>query len=129
MDDRAAIVAQGRTLVPNDFVVELAESDYERLGVYADSLSVEFANLAREHAKEQGYSFVGPVRTRFEGVRGLTMGTFRIRSGVIRGTTVEGGEIRQPASDMPSPRQARRLQAADLRADHAGDAARPGHRL
>ena len=43
MDDRAAIVAQGRTLVPNDFVVELAESDYERLGVYADSLSVEFA--------------------------------------------------------------------------------------
>jgi len=107
MDDRAAIVAQGRTLVPNDFVVELAESDYERLGVYADSLSVEFANLAREHAKEQGYSFVGPVRTRFEGVRDLTMGTFRIRSGVIRGTTVEGGEIRQPASDVPAPRQDR----------------------
>jgi hypothetical protein len=107
MDDRAAIVAQGRTLVPNDFVVELAEPDYERLGVYADSLSVEFANLAREHAKEQGYSFVGPVRTRFEGVRDLTMGTFRIRSGVIRGTTVEGGEIRQPASDLPSPPQAR----------------------
>ena len=105
MDDRAAIVAQGRTLVPNDFVVELAESDHERLGVYADSLSVEFANLAREHAKEQGYSFVGPVRTRFEGVRDLTMGTFRIRSGVIRGTTLEAGEIRQPASDLPSPRQ------------------------
>ena len=81
MDDRAAIVAQGRTLVPNDFVVELAESDHERLAVYADSLSVEFANLAREHAKEQGYSFVGPVRVRFEGVSGLAMGTFRIRSG------------------------------------------------
>ena len=28
MDDRAAIVAQGRTLVPNDFVVEVAEDDY-----------------------------------------------------------------------------------------------------
>jgi hypothetical protein len=105
MDDRAAIVAQGRTLVPNDFVVELSESDHERLGVYADSLSVEFANLAREHAKEQGYSFVGPVRTRFEGVGDLATGTFRVRSGVIRGTTVEGGEIRQPPSDVPSPRQ------------------------
>src|SRR5436309_913506 len=103
MDDRAAIVAQGRTLVPNDFVVELARSDHERLEVYADSLSVEFANLAREHAKEQGYSFVGPVRMRFEGVGDLTTGTFRIRSGVIRGTTLEGGEIRQPASDLPSP--------------------------
>ena len=35
--------------------------------MYADSLGQELANLAREHAKEQGYSFVGPVRVRFEG--------------------------------------------------------------
>jgi hypothetical protein len=103
MDDRAAIVAQGRTLVPNDFVVELSEADYDRLQVYADSLGVELANLAREYAKEQGYSFVGPVRMRFEGINELSMGMFRIRSGVIRGTTVEGGEIRQPSSDLPKP--------------------------
>ena len=103
MDDRAAIVAQGRTLVPNDFVVELSETDNERLEVYADNLGIELATLAREHAKEQGYSFVGPVRMRFEGLPDLTTGTFRIRSGVIRGTTVEGGEIRRPASDLPRP--------------------------
>jgi len=103
MDDRAAIVAQGRTLVPNDFVVELSKTDHDRLEVYADNLGIELATLAREHAKEQGYSFVGPVRMRFEGLPDLTTGTFRIRSGVIRGTTVEGGEIRRPASDMPRP--------------------------
>lgn len=103
MDDRAAIVAQGRTLVPNDFVVELAESDYDRLEVYADSLGIELSTLAREYAREQGYSFVGPVRMRFEGVPELTTGMFRIRSGVIRGTTVENGEVRQPASDLPQP--------------------------
>ena len=40
MDDRAAIVAKGRTLVPNDFVVELSETDHERLDVYAESLGV-----------------------------------------------------------------------------------------
>jgi hypothetical protein len=107
MDDRAAIVAQGRTLVPNDFVVELADADHERLEVYADSLGIELANLAREYAKEQGYSFVGPVRMRFEGVGDLTTGMFRIRSGVIRGTTVEDGEIRQPASDLPRPQPGR----------------------
>ena len=95
MDDRAAIVAQGRTLVPNDFVVELAEADNERLEVYADSLGIELSTLAREHAREQGYSFVGPVRMRFEGVPDLTTGTFRIRSGVIRGTTVERSEERR----------------------------------
>jgi Protein of unknown function (DUF3662)/FHA domain len=101
MDDRAAIVAQGRTLVPNDFVVELAQSDNERLQVYADSLGIELGTLAREHAREQGYSFVGPVRMRFEGVPDLTTGTFRVRSGVIRGTTLEDGEIRRPSSDLP----------------------------
>lgn len=105
MDDRAAIVAQGRTLVPNDFVAEIAQPDYDRLAVYADNLSVELATLAREHAREQGYSFVGPVRIRFEPVPDLTVGTFRIRSGVIRGTTVEDGEIRRPASDLQSPNQ------------------------
>ncbi|MGH3320260.1 MAG: FhaA domain-containing protein [Streptosporangiaceae bacterium] len=101
MDDRAAIVAQGRTLVPNDFVVELGEADHERLSVYSDSIGVELATVAREYAREQGYSFVGPVRARFEHAPDLATGMFRIRSGVIRGTTVEGGEIRQPATDQP----------------------------
>jgi pSer/pThr/pTyr-binding forkhead associated (FHA) protein len=31
----------------------------------------------------------------------MVTGTFRIRSGVIRGSTIEGGEIRLPASDLP----------------------------
>ena len=91
---------------------ELSETDYDRLEVYADNLGIELATLAREHAKEQGYSFVGPVRMRFEGVPDLTTGTFRIRSGVIRGTTVEDGEIRRPASDLPRP--------------HGASVARPG---
>ncbi|WP_214108110.1 FhaA domain-containing protein [Acrocarpospora catenulata] len=105
MDERAAIVAQGRTLVPNDFVVELSTTDSERLEVYADSISHELANLAREYAKEQGYSFVGPVRVRFETAEDLAVGLFRIRSGVIRGATVEQDEIRQPVSDVPVGRQ------------------------
>jgi Protein of unknown function (DUF3662)/Inner membrane component of T3SS, cytoplasmic domain len=101
MDERAAIVAQGRTLVPNDFVVEISQPDADRLDIYAESLSLELATLARDHATEQGYSFVGPVRIRFEGVPDLSTGVFRIRSGVIRGHTVEAGEVRQPVSDLP----------------------------
>jgi hypothetical protein len=104
MNERAAIVAQGRTLVPNDFVVEISEADGQRLAVYADQLGQELAILARDYAKEQGYSFVGPVRVRFENAPDLAVGMFRIRSGVIRGSTVEGGEIRQPTSDVPPGR-------------------------
>src|SRR5258708_39204981 len=101
MDERAAIVAQGRTLVPNDFVVEVSASDLSRLDVYAESLGLELATLAREYAKEQGYSFVGPVRIRFEGVPDLATGMFRIRSGAVRRATVEAGEARQPGSATP----------------------------
>ncbi|WP_449271898.1 FhaA domain-containing protein [Halostreptopolyspora alba] len=99
MDERAAIVAQGRTLVPNDFVVELSGSDRERLEVYADSLGQELSKLARDYATEQGYSFVGPVRVQFQTEDDLQTGRFRIRSGVMRGPTVESGEIQQPVSD------------------------------
>src|ERR1700760_5192548 len=95
MDERAAIVAQGRTLVPNDFVVEISQADAERLDILVESLSLELATLARDHAREQGYSFVGPVRIRFEGVPDLATGLFRIRSGVIRGHTVEAGGSRR----------------------------------
>src|ERR1044072_3017721 len=103
MDERAAIVAQGRTLVPNDFVVEISHPDGERLAVYADSLSQELANLAREHAKEQGYSFVGPVRGGLEPADTLRAGLFPTPSGVIRASPVGGGKIRKPMSDMPPP--------------------------
>jgi hypothetical protein len=101
MDDKAAIVARGRTLVPNDFVVEVSPADWERLEVYTESLGQELAQMAREHASGQGYSFVGPVRIRFESVPDLGKGRFRIRSGVIRGHTIEAGEVRQPMSDLP----------------------------
>ena len=37
-DDRAAIVARGRTMVPNAFTVELGPHDHERLSVYAEAL-------------------------------------------------------------------------------------------
>lgn len=111
MDERAAIVAQGRTLVPNDFIVELSASDKERLEVYADSLGQELSKLARDYATEQGYSFVGPVRVQFRPDDGLKTGRFRIRSGVVRGTMVKDGEVRQPVGDPgqgTGPRQSGR---------------------
>lgn len=102
MDDRAAVVAKGRILTPNDFVVELAESDHVRLDVHViENLGVELAHLARDYAKENGYSFVGPVWMRFEGMPDLARGTFRVRSGVISGSTIEGGETRLLTSDVP----------------------------
>jgi Protein of unknown function (DUF3662)/FHA domain len=97
LDDRAAIVAQGRTLVPNDFVVELSERDSERLGGYADQLAAELVDMVRGHADQQRYAFVGPVEVAFEQAGDLQTGVFRVRSSAKAGVT----PMQQPTSGPP----------------------------
>jgi hypothetical protein len=84
-EDKKAIVAAGRVLVPNTYTVELARSDAERLKEYDEPLRQELADMVGEAAKEQGWSFVGPVEVRFEEVDGLGTGAFRVRSAVVAG--------------------------------------------
>jgi len=84
-DDRAAIVARGRTMVPNEFTVALGESDHERLDLYAEALSAELSSMVTEHAQEQHYTFLGPVRVEFERDDSLETGRFRVRSAAVAG--------------------------------------------
>jgi hypothetical protein len=81
--DKKAIVGQGRVLVPNDYVVELSAADAERLTEYDEPLRKELGDMVTEHAQEQGWSFVGPVRVRFASVEDLGTGVFRVRSAVM----------------------------------------------
>jgi Protein of unknown function (DUF3662)/FHA domain len=48
-------------IAPNFFVVSLSSSDAERFESFADALARELADAARDHAREEGYGFVGPV--------------------------------------------------------------------
>lgn len=95
-DDRAAIVGQGRTMVPNDFTVELGGHDHERLATYAGPLGAELAELVREYGAEQRYMFVGPVEVKFARAADLDTGMFRIQSqalaGVVPVSSMQGGE-------------------------------------
>jgi pSer/pThr/pTyr-binding forkhead associated (FHA) protein len=80
-DDRRAI-SSNRVLVPNEFAVELASPDYNRLSPYSRALCDELAEMVREHAAEQRYTFVGPVSIRLSEAPDLDVGVFRIRSSV-----------------------------------------------
>ncbi|MEX2289196.1 MAG: DUF3662 and FHA domain-containing protein [Mycobacteriales bacterium] len=98
--DKKAIVGQGRVLVPNAYVVELGPSDFERLGEYDEPLRAELASMVREHADEQGWSFVGSVGVTFERVEELDTGVFRVRSAVAADPPGQGS----PASGAGRPR-------------------------
>lgn len=97
LDDRAAIVGQGRTLVPNAFRVELSSTDAERLGSFSSLLGEELATSAKEYASEQRYRFMGPVSVDFDTVDELDTGMFRVRSDVVPGAVFEA-----PVEDAPT---------------------------
>ena len=97
-DDRAAIVTRDRTMVPNEFTVELGQHDFDRLAMYAEPLGNELAAMVREHAEEQAYQFVGAVSVRFELVDDLETGMFRVLS-----KAVASGPVPEPGRRTAGP--------------------------
>jgi hypothetical protein len=72
-------------IAPNAFTVTLAPADVDRFANFVDALSRELADAAREHARAEGYSFVGPVDVQiYEGTR-LRAGRFTITAEVVEG--------------------------------------------
>ncbi|MGH8981579.1 MAG: FhaA domain-containing protein [Acidimicrobiales bacterium] len=78
-------------IAPNSFTVTLAAADVDRFSNFVDALSRELADAAREHARTEGYSFVGPVDVQiYEGTR-LRAGRFVVTAEVVEGP--EGGPL------------------------------------
>jgi len=72
-------------IAPNVFSVTLASADVDRFANFIDALSRELADAAREHARIEGYTFVGPVDVQiFEGTK-LRPGRFSITAEVVEG--------------------------------------------
>lgn len=105
MDDRAAVLGQGRTIVPNLFTVELSDTDYDRLGGYDEELEIELIAAAQEHAESQRYQPGGPLQVNFASANDLETGVFRLRTSTARrpGNAPKRGEEGYAAAPAPSP--------------------------
>jgi hypothetical protein len=79
-DNNAQILSRDRRLVPNDFHVELSQTDLDRLAPYDTAMAQELVSQLEQHADQQGYVFPGAVTIAFESADDLTTGRFRIRS-------------------------------------------------
>jgi hypothetical protein len=98
-EDRKTIVAAGRVLVPNAYVVELGPADADRLRDYDEPLRQELAAMVQESAQEHGWSFVGPVEVAFHETPELETGAFRVRSSVV--ASAGGAPAAGPQSGGP----------------------------
>ncbi len=79
-DNNAQILSRDRRMVPNQFHVELSETDLQRLAPYDSAMASELRDQLQDHAENQGYVFPGPVSIGFEPAEDLSTGRFRIRS-------------------------------------------------
>jgi hypothetical protein len=85
MDDSRSVDVRGRTVVPNKFVVAMAQSDHEQLADIHDTLVRELCDAAREHARDEGYTFLGPVEVDLVVDEGLHTGAFQIEGRMREG--------------------------------------------
>jgi hypothetical protein len=61
-DDNASVVGRNRTIAPNDYVIELGPADHRRLAQWEEALGDELSTVLNDHALQQRYAFVGPVK-------------------------------------------------------------------
>jgi hypothetical protein len=85
-DNNATIWNRDRTVVPNDFIVELSPHDHDRLSPYAGQLGQELSGMVREYAEAQRYSFMGPLQVHLEKANDLDTGLYRVRSRTLAGS-------------------------------------------
>lgn len=100
MDDQRSVGVSGRTVVPNRFEVRLAPEDAEGFSHVAASLVRELSDLVREHAREEGYSFMGPVSVVLVTEEARRSGTFAVEGSFVEaGAGAGAGSLTMPGGD------------------------------
>jgi hypothetical protein len=78
IDDNRSVDVRGRTAVPNAFTVQLSAEDLDRFAEIHETLVRELCDAAREHARDEGYTFLGPVEVELVEDSRLRAGAFQI---------------------------------------------------
>jgi hypothetical protein len=84
MDAERTLGVRG-TVTPNHFTYALAPADSKRFATYGDALVHQLEEAAREHARDEGYTFLGPVHVELEEDDNVAAGTFLLGSEIAAG--------------------------------------------
>lgn len=78
MDSSRTLDVRGRTLAPNRFVIKVSAEDQQRFAQVQQSLVHELQATVREHAQDEGLTFLGRVSVEMVEDPGLKVGLFVI---------------------------------------------------
>ena len=108
MDDHRSVDVKGRTIVPNDFTFGLSPQDHATFTEIHDALVRELCDAAREYARDENYTFMGPVQVELTLDEELRPGRFTVVSrlhegqgGVGAGALILPAGERIPLSEKP----------------------------
>lgn len=76
--DLSRIAGVNGMVAPNHFEVSLSPTDCKRFDSFADALTRELSEAVREHARDEGYGFVGPVTVEMREDEALGKGEFLV---------------------------------------------------
>jgi pSer/pThr/pTyr-binding forkhead associated (FHA) protein len=82
IDLRRTVAPKG-VLAPNSFQVLLSETDRDKFNPIEDELVKELGDVAREHAKQEGYTFLGPVSINIGTDNSLRPGTLLVAGDMV----------------------------------------------
>ncbi|MGI9622213.1 MAG: FhaA domain-containing protein [Acidimicrobiales bacterium] len=85
MDANRSVGVGGERVAPNHFTIELSPVDAEHFAEVGESIRRELADAAREHARDEGYSFLGPIRVEMLVSERLKTGNFRMSAKLSEG--------------------------------------------
>ena len=78
MSDSRSVGVKGQPVVANHFRVRVAADDLERFAEVHDSLVRELCDATRDHAREEGWTFMGPVQVELEADENLRGGAIAV---------------------------------------------------
>jgi hypothetical protein len=91
IDANRTVDADGRRVVPNQFLIRLSPEDHRALADIADDLVIELENAAEAYCADEGYRLRGPVVAIISEDPKLTKGRVVIKSEIVQSQEVQAG--------------------------------------
>ena len=107
LDAEAKLMSRDKRLVPNRFTVHLSSHDHDKLAPYSGTLTSELAIELKDHAREMGYVFNGPIAIAFELGSNLPTGRFTVDSEAVAGAMTADDDLGSRRSGAPRPKASR----------------------
>jgi hypothetical protein len=100
IDDHRSVDVKGRVIVPNQFTVTLSHDDLEQFADIHEALVRELCDAAREYARDEGYTFMGPVAVELVEAVTQKSGRFKLEGRMVEAASMAGaGSIVLPTGD------------------------------